>query len=234
MQRGNIRLENIHSVVLDEADRMLDMGFLPDIRQILAACPSKRQTMLFSATYPPEIQQLVTQFLKEPRVIDVSASLPSDNVAQMVYPISRSQKEALLQSLLANASIASALIFCRTKHGADHLATTLSRAGKSIAVIHSDRSQSERNEAIEGFRVRKYQILVATDIASRGLDIKDISHVINFDVPHHPEDYVHRIGRTGRAQATGDAFTLVAPDEEPYLSRIEKFISKSIPRGVLP
>ncbi|MBV9080992.1 MAG: DEAD/DEAH box helicase [Elusimicrobia bacterium] len=234
LERRTFNLKNVHTLVLDEADRMLDMGFLPDIRRILNQCPPKKQTMLFSATFPPEIQSLVGQVLHDPYSIDIAPSTPSNNVAQMIYPVSRSQKEALLQMVLANGSIASALIFCRTKHGADHLVTTLKKWGKSVAVIHSDRSQSERYAALEGFRDRKFQILVATDIASRGIDIKDISHVINFDVPHHPEDYVHRIGRTGRAEANGDAFTLCAPDEEPYLKRIEKFINKTLPRGVIP
>lgn len=234
MERRTFNLKSINTLVLDEADRMLDMGFLPDIRRIIGACPPKRQTMLFSATFPPEIQQLVSQFLHEPKIFDLSPSLPSSNVAQMIYPVSRTQKEALLMALLESSSISSALIFCRTKHGSDHLVTNLRKAGKQVGVIHSDRNQTERYAALEGFRTKKFQILVATDIASRGIDIKDISHVINFDVPHHPEDYVHRIGRTGRADASGDAFTLVSPDEEPYLKRIEKFISKTLPRGVIP
>jgi len=234
LERRTFNLKNIQALVLDEADRMLDMGFLPDITRIMQQCPPKKQTMLFSATFPPEIQSLVAKLLHDPHSIDISSSVPASNVAQIIYPISRSQKESLLQMILANGSIASALIFCRTKHGADHLVNALRRWGKSVAVIHSDRTQSARYAALEGFRERKVQILVATDIASRGIDIKDISHVINFDVPHHPEDYVHRIGRTGRAEASGDAFTLVAPDEEPYLKRIEKFINKTIPRGIIP
>jgi ATP-dependent RNA helicase RhlE len=234
MRRGTLRLKDVHTFVLDEADRMLDMGFLPDIRQIMASLPEKRHTLLFSATFPPEIQHLVKSFLHDPAVVDLAPSAPAVNITQMIYPVSRSQKEALLQALLELENISSALIFSRTKHGADHLANTLERLGKSVTVIHSDRSQIQRDQALKGFTDRKFQILVATDIAARGLDIKEISHVINFDVPQHPEDYVHRIGRTGRASATGDAFTLVSPDEEPYLRRIERFINKTLPRGVIP
>jgi ATP-dependent RNA helicase RhlE len=234
VQRRTLTLKHIDTLILDEADRMLDMGFLPDIRRILSLVPPKRQTMLFSATYPIEIQGLVTSFLKNPITIDLSPSVPANTVTQMVYPISRSQKEAFLQALFESSNIISALIFCRTKHGADHLLSILRRMGKGAAVIHSNKSQNERTAALDGFRMKKFQILVATDIASRGIDVKDISHVINYDVPQHPEDYVHRIGRTGRAHATGDAFTLVAPDEESYLKRIEKFISKTLPRGVIP
>ncbi len=235
MRQGTLRLNHVQTLVLDEADRMLDMGFLPDIRAILSAVPEKRHTMLFSATFPPEIQKLVLTFLKDPLSVDLAPTqTTAENVTQLIYPVSRTQKDALLQAILELGSISSALIFCRTKHGADHLVQRLQSQGRSVTVIHSDRSQIQRDQALQGFKERKFQILVATDIAARGIDVKDISHVINFDVPHHPEDYVHRIGRTGRAQATGDAMTIVSPDEEPYLKRIEKFINKTIPRGVIP
>jgi ATP-dependent RNA helicase RhlE len=234
MERRTLSLRNIHTLVLDEADRMLDMGFLPDIRRIVHHLPQKRQTMLFSATFPPEIQALVAQFLKEPKIVDLAPSTPAANVTQMVYPISASQKEALLTAVLESANISSAIIFCRTKRGASKLTQTLQRLGKSVAVIHSDRSQSQRAQALKGFKELKFQLLVATDIAARGIDVKGVTHVINYNVPENPEDYVHRIGRTGRADATGDAFTLVSPDEEHYLKRIENFIKKPIPRGVIP
>lgn len=234
LRRHTITLKNIQTLVLDEADRMLDMGFLPDIRAIMSACTTKKQTMLFSATFPPEIQKLVGSFFVNPKTVDLAPSIPANTVTQMIYPVSGSQKESFLYALIDQANITSALIFCRTKHGADRVGKGLSKIGKSVTILHSNRSQTERNEALAGFSARKYQIMVATDIASRGIDIKEISHVINYDVPQHPEDYVHRIGRTGRAAATGDAFTIVAPDEEPYLKRIERFINKTLPRGVLP
>lgn len=234
LRRHTISLRNIQTLVLDEADRMLDMGFLPDVRAIMSACHNKKQTMLFSATFPLEIQKLVSTFFVNPKTVDLSPSIPANTVTQMIYPVSSSQKEALLYALIDQANITSALIFCRTKHGADRVGNGLRKIGKSVTILHSNRSQSERNEALTGFSARKYQIMVATDIASRGIDVKEISHVINYDVPQHPEDYVHRIGRTGRAAATGDAFTIVSPDEEPYLKRIERFINKTLPRGVLP
>jgi ATP-dependent RNA helicase RhlE len=192
--------------------------------------------MLFSATFGQEIKNLTRQFLKQPVVVDLSpsSSAPSENVTQLVYPVPQAQKRALLQALLELGNMTSALIFTRTKHGANKLLRALQDLDKKVAVIHSNRSQTQRQQALQGFKDRRYQILVATDIAARGIDVKDISHVINYDVPRHPEDYVHRIGRTGRAQAVGEAFTLVAPEEEPFLKRIETFIKKTIPRGVIP
>lgn len=236
LNRRSLSLAHVRTVVLDEADRMLDMGFLPDIRRILFQLPRDRQTLFFSATYGHEIKQLTGQFLRNPAIVDLSPSstATSANVTQMVYPVPQGQKRALLQALLELGNMTSALIFTRTKHGANKLLITLKDWGKKAAVIHSNRSQSQRQQALQGFKTGQYQILVATDIAARGIDVKDISHVINFDVPRHPEDYVHRIGRTGRASAVGEAFTLVSPDEEPFLKRIENFIKKPIPRGVIP
>jgi ATP-dependent RNA helicase RhlE len=234
IKQGNLSLKSIHTFVLDEADRMLDIGFLPDIRRLFSMLSGRQQTMLFSATFPGPVQQLVQQFLKNPHYVDLAHSAPSQNVTQMVYPVPHAQKGALLQAILEVGNIYSALIFCRTKRGASRLGQTLQRLGKSVAVIHSDKSQIQRTQALQGFKDSKFQILVATDIAARGIDVKGISHVINYNVPEKPEDYVHRIGRTGRAEAMGDAFTLVSPEEEAYLKRIENFIKKPIPRGVIP
>jgi ATP-dependent RNA helicase RhlE len=236
MSRNCVTLRHVKILVLDEADRMLDMGFLPAIRQILAQTPHQRQTMLFSATFGPEIKNLTHHFLKNPAVIEISpaSTAASANVTQMAYPVPESQKKLLLQALLELSHMTSALIFTRTKHGANKLLRTLEGWGKRVAVIHSNRSQSQRQAALQGFKDRRYQILVATDIAARGIDVKDISHVINYDVPRHPEDYVHRIGRTGRAEAVGEAFTLVSPHEMEFVKKIEQFMKRPIPRGVIP
>ena len=235
IDRGNVSLRHVHTLVLDEADRMLDMGFLPAIKRILTHVPVRRQTMLFSATFGAEIKKLAHDFLHDPAVVDLSpVSAPSENVTQIVYPVAQSQKRALFQALLELGNMTSVLVFTRTKHGADKLFRGLHGIGKTAAVIHSNRSQNQRQMALDGFKSRRYQVLVATDIAARGIDVKDISHVINYDVPRSPEDYVHRIGRTGRAQAVGEAFTLVSPDEEPYLKRIERHVKKPIPRAFIP
>ena len=236
LARNSLTLRYIKTWVLDEADRMLDMGFLPDMKRIRAQVPYQRQTMLFSATFGPEIKNLTNEFLKNPAVIEISPSstATSANVTQMLYPVPQEQKKLLLQALLELGNMTSALVFTRTKHGANKLLRTLEGWGKKAAVIHSNRSQNQRQAALQGFKERRYQILVATDIAARGIDVKDISHVINFDVPRHAEDYVHRIGRTGRAEAVGEAFTLVSPDEEEFVQKIEKFIRKPIPRSLIP
>src|SRR5881628_2096306 len=231
IRQGEIKLNDIQILVLDEADRMLDMGFLPDVRKIIERCPRQRQTMLFSATVPPEIASLTAWALRNPEHIAIGERRsPAETVTHAFYPVSSNQKFHLLIALLERTDYQSVLIFCRTKHGADKIAHRLKAENHAVAVLHSNRTQRERIEALEGFKSGKYEVMVATDIASRGLDIAGVSHVINYDVPEHPEDYVHRIGRTGRAQNVGDAFTLMNGEELPALQAIEHFIGQKIPR----
>jgi ATP-dependent RNA helicase RhlE len=235
LQNRTFKLNQVHTLILDEGDRMLDMGFAPAIRAIMPHVPTQRQTLLFSATLPPQINNLAHQILKDPVRLELSQrSAPPTSITQMLYPVSRSQKDELLGALLRQVPMQSTLIFTRTKRGADYLSEFLKAHNFSVATLHSDRSQAMRDHALEEFRKNRFSILVATDIASRGLDIKGVSHVINYDVPHSPEDYVHRIGRTGRAEASGDAFTLVTPDDERMVLAIEQFIGRTLPRGVLP
>jgi ATP-dependent RNA helicase RhlE len=230
-EQGVIDFRNVSILVLDEVDRMLDMGFLPDVRRIVRQISSDRQTLLFSATLPPEIERLAATVLNEPETIEIGARRsPAETVTHAVYPVAAEQKFDLLMALLARTNYDSALIFCRTKHGADRIAHQLKIGKHAVAVLHSNRTQRERIEALEGFKSGKYEVMVATDIAARGLDIAGVSHVINYDVPEHPEDYVHRIGRTGRAQKVGDAFTLTNGEELPALQAIERFIGQKIPR----
>jgi ATP-dependent RNA helicase RhlE len=229
--QGTLHLRDVGLLVLDEVDRMLDMGFLPDVRKIVDRCPKQRQTLLFSATVPPEIERLAAWVLRQPEKIEIGVSRsPAVTVTHACYPVATSQKFQLLAALLQRTNFDSVLIFSRTKHGADKIATRLRAERHSVAALHSNRTQRERVEALEGFKSGKYEVMVATDIAARGLDVEDISHVINYDVPQHPEDYVHRIGRTGRAQKVGDAFTLVTIEELEYLRAIERFIGQKIPQ----
>ena len=217
--------------ILDEVDRMLDMGFMPDVRRIVEKISTKRQTLLFSATLPPEIERLAAWVLRDPELVEIGVRRsPAETVTHAVYPVAAEQKFDLLMALLERTNFDSALIFCRTKYGADRIAHQLKQGKHAVAVLHSNRTQRERIEALEGFKSGKYEVMVATDIASRGLDIAGVSHVINYDVPEHPEDYVHRIGRTGRAQNVGDAFTLLSGQELPALQAIERFIGQKIPR----
>jgi len=210
---------------------MLDMGFLPDVRRIVEKISTKRQTLLFSATLPPEIERLSAWVLRDPELVEIGVRRsPAETVTHAVYPVAAEQKFDLLMALLERTNFDSALIFCRTKYGADRIAHQLKQGKHAVAVLHSNRTQRERIEALEGFKSGKYEVMVATDIASRGLDIAGVSHVINYDVPEHPEDYVHRIGRTGRAQNVGDAFTLTSGQELPALQAIERFIGQKIPR----
>ncbi len=230
----NLTLDKLEVFVLDEADRMLDMGFLPDIRKIIARLPNKRQTLLFSATIPPEIAKLAASLLTNPELIQVGArSSAAVGITHAVYPVSSHLKPDLLPAILREIGARSVLVFTRTKRRADKLGRVIARAGLHVAVLHGDRSQAQRIAALEGFRKGKFDVMIATDIAARGLDIEGITHVINFDVPATPEDYVHRIGRTARAEAVGDAFTLVSPEEDIAMRQIEAHLGQVLPRVAL-
>lgn len=231
MGRHTVKLDGIQFLVLDEADRMLDMGFLPDVKRIVQKCPRERQSALFSATIPPQIETLIQWAMKDPETIEIGARrTPAETVDHVIYPVAENQKTDLLLQLLERVNYESVIVFCRTKHRADQIAHLLKRNQHAVAVLHSNRTQREREDALRGFRQGKYEVLVATDIASRGLDIADVSHVVNYDVPQHPEDYIHRIGRTGRAEQTGDAFTLMVAGDATHVFAIERFIGKKIPR----
>jgi ATP-dependent RNA helicase RhlE len=231
VQQGACRLDRIKFLILDEADRMLDMGFLPDVRRIVQRCPGERLTSLFSATIPLEIESLIQWAMKRPQTIEIGARrTPKDTVKHVIYPVSEAQKTDLLLELLRRVNYDSVIVFCRTKYGADRVAHLLKRHNHAVAVLHSNRTQREREQALRGFRDGRFEVLVATDIAARGLDIADVSHVINYDVPQHPEDYIHRIGRTGRMEATGDAYTLMVAEDVRHVQAIERFISQKISR----
>ena len=231
IQRRMLKLDQIEVLVLDEADRMLDMGFMPDVRKIVDRCPRTRQTMLFSATIPPEIEQICKWALRNPETVEIGQRRsPAETVTHALYPVDIGQKQDLLEELLRRTDYDQVLIFCRTKNGADRVARKLHQQDHAVAVLHSSRTQREREEALNGFRNGRYEVMVATDIAARGIDVEQISHVINFDVPHHPEDYVHRIGRTGRAQSVGDAFTIMTAEDLQEVASIEHFIGQKIPR----
>src|SRR5215475_1502280 len=229
------RLAGLEILVLDEADRMLDMGFLPDVQRIARQLPARRQTLLFSATLPPPIVALAREMLRDPVAVNVGRPVaPAAGITQTAFPVPRELKSALLLKLLERPELASVLAFTRTKHRANRLAEFLLRHGVSADRIHGNRSQAQRTQALDRFKARQVRVLVATDIAARGIDIVGLSHVLNFDVPGGAEDYIHRIGRTARAEALGDALTLVAPDEEASLSAIEAALRVRIERATVP
>jgi len=233
IQQGHAKMNHIEILVLDEADRMFDMGFLPDVKRIVKAVPAQRQTMLFSATFPPEIEILASQTLKQPQRIAMGISRPAHTVTHALYPVPSHLKSPLLLALLKKTDANSVLIFARTKYRAQKVAQQIGRAGHKVTSLHGDRSQGQRQSALKGFKDGTHQIMVATDIAARGLDVESISHVINYDMPDTADAYIHRIGRTGRAQRTGDAFTLVTPEDNDMIRTLERIMGSPLKRETL-
>ncbi len=235
IERKNAALDDLEVLVLDEADRMLDMGFAPQISTIVARLPRYRQTLLFSATMPAEVEGLARKYLRRPTVVEVGRrSAAASTVTHYVYPVAQARKSALLADLLRRQNMESVLVFTRTKVGADRVVRDLQHLGIAAVAMHADKTQAQRVRALEEFKSGLIRVLVATDIAQRGLDVSGITHVINYDVPQQPEDYVHRIGRTGRAARDGDAYTFMAPDEITMVRTIERLIGQPIPRISVP
>jgi len=235
VERQNVVFDELEILVLDEADRMLDMGFAPQINRLVSEMPKYRQTLLFSATMPPEVEVLARKYLRKPVVVQIGRrSEAAHTVTHAVYPVPRERKSLLLAQLLRNGELDSVLVFVRTKIGADRVVRHLQQEGIEATALHADKTQAQRTKALSDFKAGKIRVLVATDIAQRGLDITHITHVISYDVPQQPEDYVHRIGRTGRASREGDAFTFMAPDEIAMVRTIEAVIGKPIPRVSVP
>jgi len=234
MQQGYVNLKAIEVLVLDEADHLFDMGFLPNVRRIIAALPADRQNLLFSATMPPEVRKLTDDVLRKPAVIELSVARPAETIEHALYPVASERKVDLLRHLLGEGEFHSAIVFLRTKHRAKRLAQQLERLGHSAVALQGNMSQAQRDRAMQGFRSGRFDVLVATDIAARGLDIANVSHVINFDVPNTADAYTHRIGRTGRAERSGKAFTFVSADDRGAVRDIERKLGQPITRRALP
>ena len=235
LRSGDLHLRDVKVAVLDEADRMLDMGFMPDVRRIMQMLPKERQTLMFSATIPPEVERVVNEFMRSPVRVEVDRPRSTaTTVTQALYPVTEGQKGALLAAIVQADGVDSVIVFTRTKARADYVAHCLDKKGITCVALHSALSQTERDRAMKDFREGRHTIMVATALAARGLDVPEVSHVINYDVPEHAEDYVHRIGRTGRAMTEGDAVTLVSFEEERLIPSIEAFIGQAIARKALP